>query len=87
MFYRTSEFNSNRTENYKNEKDSLPPIIQLAIVLRFYATGQFQITEGDLHGRHQSTVSRLVKKVSIAIAKLKSKDADKNIVPLLFILF
>jgi hypothetical protein len=56
----------------KMKKESLPPIIQLAIVLRFYATGQFQITEGDLHGIHQSTVSRLVKKVSIAIAKPKS---------------
>ena len=57
----------NKVENSAN----IPLLIKLAIVLRFYATGHFQITEGDLDGIHQSTVSRLIKSVSIAIAKLK----------------
>lgn len=47
----------------------LPPIIQLLAVLRFYATGSFQMVIGDLHTLSQGTVSNLVKRVSIAIAK------------------
>ena len=36
---------------------SVPPIMQLAVTLRYYATGGFQSTTGDLFGLHQSTVS------------------------------
>lgn len=40
---------------------------QLLITLRFYATGNFQTTNGDLFGRHQSTVSRIVRRVTNVI--------------------
>ena len=47
----------------------IPPILQLTSVLRFYATGCFQIVAGDLEGVSQPMISRLVLKVSEAIAK------------------
>ena len=50
-------------ENRLNERrsrgwfPSVPPIMQLAVTLCYYATGGFQSTTGDLFGLHQSTVS------------------------------
>ena len=40
------------------------------MTLRYYATGTFQMTDGDLFGIHQSTVKRIVHKVSREIASL-----------------
>ena len=31
----------------------IPPILQIAATLRFYATGHFEITDGDLFGLSQ----------------------------------
>ncbi|XP_013144283.1 PREDICTED: putative nuclease HARBI1 [Papilio polytes] len=42
----------------------VPPIYQLIVTLRFYATGNFQMVTGDLIQLSQPTVSRIVKKVS-----------------------
>lgn len=43
---------------------------QLLIALRFYATNGFMITMGDYGGMDKSTVSRIVVRVSAAIAFL-----------------
>uniref|UniRef100_H2Y6X0 DDE Tnp4 domain-containing protein n=1 Tax=Ciona savignyi TaxID=51511 RepID=H2Y6X0_CIOSA len=45
---------------------------QLLSTLWFYATGQFQMSDGDLIGLNQSTVSRIVHRISRCIAKSKS---------------
>lgn len=47
----------------------LPPLYQFLAVLRFYCTDAFQIVTGDLHAISQPTISKLVKRVSVAIAK------------------
>ncbi|KAM7307584.1 putative nuclease HARBI1 [Ixodes scapularis] len=46
------------------------PINELLVALRFYATGTFQVVLGDLWGEHKSTVCRVVKRVTQAIAAL-----------------
>ncbi|KAG0431024.1 hypothetical protein HPB47_022164 [Ixodes persulcatus] len=48
----------------------LSPINQLLAALRFYAAGTFQVVLGDLWGVHKSTVCRVVKRVTHAIAAL-----------------
>lgn len=47
---------------------------QILIALRFYATGCFQLVTADLFGVSQSTVSRIVLRVSKAIAELAKQD-------------
>lgn len=49
---------------------SVSPLNQLLITLRFFATGAFQQVNGDLFGISQSTISRVVKRVSHALASL-----------------
>jgi len=44
-------------------------MLKLTSVLRFYATSSFQVVLGDLEGLSQPAISRLVLKVSQAIAK------------------
>nr|CAI5854433.1 unnamed protein product [Callosobruchus analis] len=44
------------------------PVIGLLLTLRFYATGSFQVVCGDLRGFHQSTVSRVIKKITRRIS-------------------
>jgi len=51
----------------------VPPLYEFLIVLRFYANDSFQIVSGDLVNISQPSISRSVKRVSRAIAKLKSK--------------
>ena len=51
----------------------LPPILQLCVALRFYCTGMFQQDNCDLHAISQPTVSNVVRRVSLAIAKLRSQ--------------
>lgn len=46
---------------------------KLYAALRFYAAGTFQHTVGDLSGISQSSVSRIVKQVSLAIAMLRDE--------------
>lgn len=50
--------------------NSVSPINQLLTALRFYACGNHQVGIGDFIGMHQTTVSRIIKKVSYAIASL-----------------
>lgn len=47
---------------------SVSPLNHLLITLRFFATGAFQQVSGDLFGISQSTISRVVKRVSHALA-------------------
>lgn len=51
----------------------IPPIVQFLVVLRFYATGGFQLDNADLHQLSQPTICNLVKRVSSAIAKLRGR--------------
>jgi len=51
----------------------LPPALQFLAVLRFYCTGSFQLLIGDYTTMNQSTICRLVKRVSLLIAKLRPK--------------
>ena len=48
----------------------LTPIHQFLVAARFYATGSFQIIVGDVNSLSQGAVSKIVKRVSSAIAKL-----------------
>lgn len=59
-----------------NRNHPTPPHIQLQVALRFYATGSFQLVQGDLLGLSQPTVSRIVRRVSEIIAG-HSKDFIK----------
>jgi len=52
---------------------SLPVIIQLCIALQFYATGTFQQTVGDTLNISQSSVSKIVKAVSVALARKREQ--------------
>ena len=47
----------------------IPAVYQLLACLRFFATGHFQVSDGDLLKFSQSTVCRFIKKISIAIAE------------------
>ncbi|XP_024874263.1 putative nuclease HARBI1 [Temnothorax curvispinosus] len=47
----------------------VPPVLQLLMALRFYATGNYQAVTGDLRGFTQPTVCRCIKAVSIAFAE------------------
>ena len=50
----------------------IPADIQLLLALRFYATGTFQLACGDLTYISQPSASRIIKRVSEAIARLKN---------------
>ncbi|XP_036144686.1 putative nuclease HARBI1 [Monomorium pharaonis] len=47
---------------------SIEPVIQLLICLRFYATASFQKVNGDLINLPQSTISRIIFKVTTILA-------------------
>ena len=51
-------------------------LLKLCAVLRFFATGSFQIVTGDLEGLSQTSVSVIIKEVSEILA-LKRKDFIK----------
>ncbi len=54
-----------------NRRIDVSTRLQLCIALRFYASGNLQMSDADLAGVHQATVSRIVSKVSVAIARLR----------------
>ena len=56
---------------------SIPAINQLLIALRFYASGHFQYDDGDLIKCSQSSVCRIVKKISFIIAQSKAEFGIK----------
>ncbi|GLV33469.1 hypothetical protein CBL_20206, partial [Carabus blaptoides fortunei] len=47
----------------------IPPLIKVCVALRFYATGSFQKTCGDLQTISQSSVCRLIAEVSEILAR------------------
>ena len=51
----------------------IPADIQLLLTLRFYATGTFQLACGDLCDISQPSASRIIKRLSGAIASLKNE--------------
>ncbi|XP_045507136.1 putative nuclease HARBI1 [Colias croceus] len=56
---------------HKTERNQcVPPMLQLLLTLRFYATGSFYITVGDFGGIHSSTLCCIIKRVTEAIASL-----------------
>ncbi|KAK8766335.1 hypothetical protein V5799_006885 [Amblyomma americanum] len=55
-------------ESVSNRGHPLPPMLQLAIALRFYGSGTFQVVTGDLVNVSQPTVCRAVERVSTLIA-------------------
>ncbi|XP_055914714.1 uncharacterized protein LOC129947951 [Eupeodes corollae] len=59
-----------------NRNNSIPPINQLLVALRFFATGNHLLSIADFGGIHVSTVSRIVSRVATRIAK------NMNYVPL-----
>ena len=60
--------------NHVSSKNNcIPPILQLAVALRFFATGHFQTTDGDLVGVSQPSVCRIIHRVSAAIARRRRR--------------
>lgn len=60
----------NRIRPLTDRNKSICAMNQLLIALRFYACGSFQIVIGDHFGVTKATVSRIVHKVSDAVARL-----------------
>lgn len=58
-----------RLEYLSNRNNPVSVIDQVLTALRFYATGTFQLVIADLHGVHQTTCGRIVKRVTIALAE------------------
>lgn len=50
---------------------AISPMCQLLLTLRFYATGSMLIAVGDFSGVSKASASRIVRRVSEAIASLK----------------
>ena len=77
-------YNNLKPSNLRN--NPVEPLHQLLIALRFYVMGSYQMTDGDLFGIHQSSVCRIVHKVSRALAQLRSQYvkfltvAEQNII-------
>ncbi|CAH0730588.1 unnamed protein product, partial [Brenthis ino] len=59
-----------------NRNNSLAPINQLLLTLRYYATGCHQLTMGDFSGVSLPTANRVIHRVTAAIASL-SRDYIK----------
>lgn len=59
-----------QVERRTNRSQPIPALLQLLITLRFYATGTFQKVLGDHANISQPTVSRIVPRVTSAIAEL-----------------
>ncbi|XP_066603005.1 putative nuclease HARBI1 [Prorops nasuta] len=53
--------------------DAISPTTQLLIALRFYATGSFLIIIGDFSGVSKNSATKIVHRVSNAIAKLSKE--------------
>lgn len=68
-----SEMLKARLEYLSNRNNPVPVIDQVLTTLRYYATGTYQSVISDLHGIHQTSCGRIVKRVTIALAE-KAKD-------------
>lgn len=56
---------------YRN--NSVSPINQLLVCLRYYATGCHQLCLATFGGMHKSTVNRIIKRVTEAICHLSNQ--------------
>lgn len=62
------------TPDVQNQRGlPVPPLMSLLICLRYYATGSFQLLQADLFQVSQSTVSRIVSRISKKVASLRSR--------------
>lgn len=52
---------------------AVTPVQQVLIALEYYACGSFQRCVGDTAGVHKSTVSRIIYRVSRAIASMRAE--------------
>nr|XP_023027420.1 putative nuclease HARBI1 [Leptinotarsa decemlineata] len=52
---------------------AISPMNRLLLTLRYYATGSFLITSGDFSGVSKASASRIISKVSRAIAELRPR--------------
>lgn len=52
---------------------AVSPIQQVLIALEYYACGSFQRCVGDTAGVHKSSVSRIIYRVSKAIARMRAE--------------
>ncbi|XP_045446885.1 putative nuclease HARBI1 [Melitaea cinxia] len=66
----------NKLEFPNDKNNSLAPINQLLLTLRYYATGCHQLTMGDFSGVSRPTANRVIHRVTAAIASL-SRDYIK----------
>ena len=51
---------------------ALHPLLQLTVALRFFATGNFQVTDGDLVGVSRHTARRSIHRIAETIARNKT---------------
>ena len=58
---------------YNGRGNPIHADVQLLLTLRFYATGTFQLACGDLCEFSQPSASRIIKRISEAIARLKNE--------------
>jgi len=61
--------------------DAIPPIIQLLVALRFYATGSFLQVIGDFCDISTSSIQRIDYRVSCAIAALRQEFIKLPLLP------
>ncbi|KAF0703543.1 Uncharacterized protein FWK35_00036697 [Aphis craccivora] len=54
-------------KNSTDRNNSIDPITQLLVTLRFYATGNFLITAGDFGGIGVASAGKIVKRVSCCV--------------------
>ncbi|XP_018367579.1 PREDICTED: putative nuclease HARBI1, partial [Trachymyrmex cornetzi] len=59
---------------HKSDRNNpIPPVIQLLVAIRFYATGSYLITVADFCGISESSAQRIVHRVSPIIAALNNE--------------
>lgn len=58
---------------FYNSNNPIPPVIQLLVALRFYATGCFLITIADFYGISEASTQRIVHRVLPTIAALRNQ--------------
>jgi len=56
-----------------NRNNAIPPVIQLMVALRFYATGSFLMSISDFCGISEASAQNIIHRVSAAIAMLKKE--------------
>lgn len=61
---------ADRVQRLTNARRAISPLHQLLVALQFYATGTFQNTVGNVLHISQTSVSRCVRDVSIALSEI-----------------